>query len=916
MRRLFAVVCVLAVGLTARAESPVKVISIEGVTEYRLANGARVLLFPEVSRPTVTVNMTVLVGSRNEGYGETGMAHLLEHMVFKGTPNHPHVPKDLRDHGANFNGTTNEDRTNYFETMPANDKNLEFGIALECDRLVNSFVKRDDLISEMPVVRNEFERGENNPGSVLDQRIRAAAYEWHNYGKSTIGNRSDIERVPIENLQAFYRKYYQPDNVVLIIAGKFEEPKALALVEKYLGSIPKPDRDLPNAYTEEPAQDGEHLVTLRRVGVVGEVGVAYHIPAASHKDSAPLSLLGGIISQAPNGRLYKALVESKLATNASARAESMHDPGLLFVTASCDAKNIDAVRDVMVKTIESLGERPFTTDEVNKAKVRNKRQAEILQSNGQGMSQALSSAASRGDWRLLFIERDWIASTTADDVNRVAKTYFHQPNRTVGVYIPTSKPTRLSIPGVPSIAAVVKDYKGGVVAAAGEAFDPTPANIDKRTQIIDEGNFKAGLLAKKNRGNTVALVLTLHYGNEDSLKGLTTAAGMLPSLMMAGTKKHDRQALREELDALGVRIRPGAGGGFRGRRGGRGGGGGGSLGQLTFSVEAKRDTLPQALKLLGEILREPAFPQEEFETTQRRSIQFTSSGQTEPGPLAMNRLARSLSPYPSDDVRYSPTLEENLKRVKGVTLDQIKKLYQLQIGGSKAELGVVGDFDPETTVKLVKEILKGWESKVPIRRIDHHVADDVHGATYEILTPDKENAEYLAGVQFPLTDNDPDYPALRIANFIFGGSTLASRIGDRIRQKDGLSYGASSGFTASSRDPVASLTITVSTNPMNIDKVTSDVREELDHFLKDGPTEKELADAKLAFVEGQKVARTTDDAIAAQISSHLDIGRSFAHEAAQEKAILELTPQKVTEAFRKHVDPKKLVIIRAGDFQK
>src|SRR5271170_6279643 len=281
MRRLLAVGLVLFGGFTARAEGPVKVVSIEGVTEYRLANGARVLLFPEVSRPTVTVNLTVLVGSRHEGYGESGMAHLLEHMVFKGTPYHPEVPKTLRDHGASFNGTTNNDRTNYYETMPATDKNLEFGIALECDRLVNSFVKGEDLRSEMTVVRNEFERGENNPGSILNQRITAAAYEWHNYGKSTIGSQSDIERVPIDNLQAFYKKYYQPDNVVLIVAGKFEEAKALALVEKYLGSIPKPDRQLTATYTEEPPQDGERTVTLRRVGVVGSVGAAYHIPSAS-----------------------------------------------------------------------------------------------------------------------------------------------------------------------------------------------------------------------------------------------------------------------------------------------------------------------------------------------------------------------------------------------------------------------------------------------------------------------------------------------------------------------------------------------------------------------------------------------------------------------------------------------------------
>src|SRR5262249_46489030 len=300
MRRLTPVCIVLLWVSTARAEDAARrVASVEGVTEYRLANGARVLLYPETSRPTITVNMTVLVGSRHEGYGETGMAHLLEHMVFMGTPTHPNVPKALRDHGAQFNGTTNVDRTNYFETMPATDENLEFGIRLQADRLVNSYVKREDLASEMSVVRNEFERGENNASSVLMQRIHAAAYEWHNYGKSTIGNRSDIERVPIENLQAFYKKFYQPDNVVLIIAGKFEEAKALALVQKYLGAIPKPNRKLDDTYTEEPAQDGERTVVLRRVGTVGSVGVAYHMPAAAHPDWAPLNLLGGIISQSP-----------------------------------------------------------------------------------------------------------------------------------------------------------------------------------------------------------------------------------------------------------------------------------------------------------------------------------------------------------------------------------------------------------------------------------------------------------------------------------------------------------------------------------------------------------------------------------------------------------------------------------------
>src|SRR5262245_26083892 len=185
---------------SAGAAEPRKVAAVEGITEYQLDNGLRLLLFPDPSRPTVTVNMTVLVGSRHEGYGEAGMAHLLEHMVFKGTPTHSNVPKALRDRGAQFNGTTNSDRTNYFETLTATEDNLEFAIRFEADRLVNSFVRREDLLSEMTVVRNEFERSENSPGNLLGKRIMSTAYEWHNYGKTTIGNRSDIERVPIDNL--------------------------------------------------------------------------------------------------------------------------------------------------------------------------------------------------------------------------------------------------------------------------------------------------------------------------------------------------------------------------------------------------------------------------------------------------------------------------------------------------------------------------------------------------------------------------------------------------------------------------------------------------------------------------------------------------------------------------------------------
>jgi zinc protease len=616
LRRLAAVLATVfgATFLTAAdSVAPKKITTIEGITEYQLDNGLRVLCFPDSSRPTVTVNMTVLVGSRHEGYGETGMAHLLEHMVFKGTPTHPHVPKALQEHGAQFNGTTNFDRTNYFETMPASDANLEFGIHLEADRLVNSYVKREDLISEMTVVRNEFERGENSPDAVLNQRIWAAAYEWHNYGKSTIGNRSDIERVPIENLQAFYKKYYQPDNAVLVVAGKFDEAKALGLVQKCFGAIPRPQRKLDTTYTEEPAQDGERVVTLRRVGDGGIVGIAYHVPAGPHADFPAVQVLANILTTQPSGRLYKALVETKKAATVGGSAQAYHDPGLFEVTAHvAQGQSLEEVRTTLLKLVETFAAEGPSQEELNRAKQQLLNQRRLDRTETSQVAVGLSNWAAQGDWRLYFLNRDRIGGVTGDDVRNVAAKYLQPSNRTVGQFVPTQKPERVAIPGTPDVKQLVANYQGREAIAAGEEFDYSPANIAQRTRIsaLPDG-IKVAMLPKKTRGDAVHAHLTIRYGNEENLKDLTTAAGFLGQLMMHGTKNLSRQQLQDELDKLQARLSSGGMIGGGGRRGGFGGGMGGGYGSVSFDIQAKRDTLPAVLGLLQQVLREPTLSSEE-----------------------------------------------------------------------------------------------------------------------------------------------------------------------------------------------------------------------------------------------------------------------------------------------------------------
>lgn len=885
----------------AETASPMSITSIEGIHEYRLANGLKVLLFPDDSKPTMTVNLTVFVGSRHEGYGEAGMAHLLEHMLFKGTPTHAKIPKELQSRGADYNGTTWVDRTNYYETLPASDENLEFAIKLEADRMVNSYVKGEDLISEMTVVRNEFERGENSPGYVLAQRMMATSFEWHNYGKSTIGNRADIERVPIENLQRFYRKYYQPDNAMLVIAGRFDEQKALAFTEQYFGVIPKPERILEATYTEEPAQDGERMVTLRRVGDVAVVGTVYHIPSGASPDFAAVDVLESILTQQPAGRLYKALVEQKKAADVSGAAFAWHDPGVMRIMAEVAAGNSpEAVLDTMLDTLDLVVDRGVTAEEVDRARQRLLKQRELSASDTAELAVELSEWAAQGDWRLYFLFRDRLEKVTVEDVNRVARAYLQPSNRTVGLYIPTEQPQRTAIPATPSLTEMIGEYKGREVAATGEAFDVSPANIDARTERRAIDGIQVAFLPKKTRGESVVFRLTLRYGTAESLAGMTKAADLLPILMTRGTKQLTRQQLQDQLDHNLAVLRATGG-----------------AGEATFIIQTKRDKLSAALGLLQQILREPTLPKSELEILRRQLRSDLEQGQTDPQSLAVRLVQRTLSPYPQDDVRYIPTIEEELKRVEELDVAEIKKLYTDYLGSHAGQIVVVGDFDADATFKQLEGLVGGWEAQQKYSRIPREAYLDVPEQRFvRIETPDKANAFYFGGEVVAMSDQNPDYPALLIGNYIFGAGALSSRLGDRVRQQEGLSYGVGSVFRALSLDERASLSLYAITNPGNIDKVVTAIQEELARLLKEGVTDAELNAARQGYLQNQEVSRTDDPTLARLLEESLYTSRTMKFYADQEEIICKLTPESVLAVLRKHIDPQRLFIAVAGDFAK
>jgi zinc protease len=890
----------------AQESSTKQVASIEGITEYRLSNGTQVLLFPDASKSMVTVNMTVFVGSRHEGYGEAGMAHLLEHMLFKGTPNHPKVPDELMNRGADFNGTTWLDRTNYYESLPAAtpeqaSQNLEFAIRLEADRLMNSFVKGEDLVSEMTVVRNEFERGENSPSRILMQRVQSAAYDWHNYGRSTIGNRSDIERVPIDRLQAFYRKFYRPDNVMVVVAGKFEEQQGLELVEKYFGALEAPAVPMDRTYTTEPAQDGERMVVLRRVGNTQLIQVAYHVPSGANREYAAVEMLAYIFGTEPSGRLYRNLVLPELASSTSTMSMALHDPGLIMFTAQVPTeKSIESAREKLLETIEGVSQTPITADELKRAQTQFEKDRELRATDTKSIAIELSEWAAQGDWRLYFLFRDFVEELTPEECTQAAVKYLTRNNRTLGMFLPSETSERIDIPAKPDLEQLLADYTGRATIEAGEQFDPEPAAIEARTE---RGKLSTGLktawLPKKTRGNSVNIEINLRYGNEQSLLPFVTAIEFLPEMLMRGTKKLNHEQLADRLDDLRSQVSVS-----------------GTNGLLSVSIETKRDKLAELMPLVGEILREPAFDSNELEVIRRQAISGNEARMTEPTVLASIALRRALAPFPSSNIRYVPTLQERIERYRQVTIEEVAQLHATQLNGHHGEVTAIGDFDPQEMIAACEAIFAGWSSNVKQERIAQPAITDIPGRMEEILTPDKANAVLYGGEQIAMRDDDPNYGALIIGNYIMGGGALSSRLGDRVRQKEGLSYSVGTGITAHPIDQRTNLTLFAITNPENRDRLVQVIREELELLLKDGITASELEKAKLGFLQSEQLERTQDSTLATVMAGTLFAGRTMDYYTQLESQISQLDIESVNAALRKYIDIERLVIFTAGDFAK
>jgi zinc protease len=903
MRFILIAILSLSVLVTVQAQtSPRLVTTVEGIKEYELNNGLRVLLIPDASQTNIAINIVYKVGSRHEGYGESGMAHLLEHMLFKQCKKFVDIKKAIAEKGAQANGTTWYDRTNYYEILSASDENLRWAIDMEADRMINSKILPEELKKEFSVVRNEFEIGENYPSGVLNERILSSMFLWHNYGKSTIGSKEDIERVKAENLKVFYKKYYQPDNAVLVISGKFDEKKALGYVQQYFGPIPKPTRVLQPTYTVEPPQDGERNVTLSRTGDIQYIGMAYHTPPVADKDYMANYTLVEILTNDPSGILYKNLVETKLASKVGGYTMTLYDPGFSYFQCEVPKdKSLDSAKHALFSTADAIGDMNFTEEDLTRAKNTIMKNFENLTSRTNDMNIALTEYIGAGDWRLLFLSRDRLEKMTVADVKAAAKRYYKPSNRTAGIFKPeATTPDRTVVSETPDIAKLLNGYKGKEVAAQKANFENTMPNIQKNTEYGKLANgARYALLEKPTKGDKIRATITLRFGDEKSLMNKGTAAYILADMLKTGTTTRTKKQIADELDKIKTNISFGGGGS-----------------NLSININTDKQNLPAALALLEDLLKNPKFDAAEFDKVILDAKANIEAGKSDPQTLAGEKLEKMTTNYPVGHPLYASSADEDLADLSKLKLDDVKKFYADFVGANNSVSVFVGELDKKVITDFLGNTFGKWNSKASFAEVEPKYFE-TKSTTETINTPDKTNAMMLGGLNMNLSRKHPDYAAIVMANDLLGGGAfLSSRIAQRLRENEGMSYGAGSFIDVEVKYNTGTWGLYAFFNPLYKGRLDSALRNEVDKAIKGGFTADELAKAKKSFEEQMRTTLGSNDNLAGIIQSYMLTDRDLDEFTKFTDKMNALSLEAVNAALRKHFDPSKLVLIYGGDFEK
>lgn len=893
-----------------------KVQELSGIEEYLYQpNGMSILLVQDNSAPVVTVQVVYRVGSKHEVTGNTGSTHLLEHLNFKGTPTFNKkkgtaIFTVLQNVGAQMNATTWYDRTNYFETIPSDQ--IELALHIESDRMRNSLLLKEDKDAEMTVVRNEFERGENNPNSVLNKEIWSTAYMAYPYHHSTIGWRSDIENMPIEVLRKFYNTYYWPDNATLTIIGNFEKSNLFTLVDKYFSKIEKAPVAMPQPYTTEPEQFGPRRVVINKPGQQGVVSVSYKIPGRLEKDFPALTVLSNIIGSGTSSLVNKKFVDTGVALYGYSSATNYQEVNLFSVNLGFTAdKKHEEMNAKILELIEDVKKNGVSQVDIDRI-VSKLNSETILSRDGSGsIAGELTEAIAGGDWKDYINGSKRLSEVTVEDVNRVAKTYLIENQSTTGYFVPVQqggssakengaakfvdsdskvffRDPKMSdensienASSLNSIAEIQSAYETIEASSKGEKF------IRKEVAGIDVVSVKTGAKDFVTINASFPIADYFKDGSNQQVPDLMT------QLLNSGTTKNNKFAFSEKLEKIGVSLDVSS-----------------DKSKINISFKCLKNNVNQAISLLAEELRYPLFDAKEFKLLKDQNISGLKQQQNDPGKQGFIALMQAM--YPKENPNYKQDVDMSVSDLENMTIEDLKAFHKKYFGTKGMHLVAVGDVDTKALYTALNASFKGWSGGIDIlpKAIEPVKVDAI---TKTVFIPQKPSAELFIGQYTGVKRNDKEFIPLYVGTSILGGG-FSGRLMMTVRDNDGLTYNIASrlaGFDSTG----GYWFVNGSFNPSLFEKGLDATMVQVQKWSKDGVTEEELLAKKSNLIGSFKVGLATTAGLAGTILAALERGYTPDYIDQYPKEIQNVTLEEVNQSIKKYIDLNKFIVIKSGSLE-
>lgn len=873
----------------------------KGIKEFQLSNGLKILIKENDSIPLVTFSIWYKVGSRNETNDLRGLAHFLEHMMFKGTNKFKkgEISDVIQSVGGVFNAFTFSDGTAYYETV--SPKYLEKMLEIESSRIKNSLLDKKELELEKNVVLSELEGNLNNPASLLDQKLRYEAYNQNPYKHPTIGYINDIKNITPEKMRDFYRAYYNPQNATIILTGDIKEKNALALINKYFGRI-KNNKSKDLEIKLDKLQTKEKRVTVKKAGSTKLLEIAYHISDAKSYDIYPLNIIEEILIKSKKSKLNKALIEKGLVTEVSGGAEANIDPGLFYIVTSLTPHTKHkTVEKIIIQEISNLIKNPPSNKEITAAK--NRIKASYLFNLDGTYNQAINLGFFEiiNNWQQAVDWPDSIDKVTQKDVKDVLDKYFKNTNRTVGYFIPEFKKGQ-KYESIPIEINKTHNLTGNKIKSINKQITTKPENDSFNTFHYEERDLSDNSKLFLYKGVDIPITIingAIKGGESLLLKNKECECELISSLLEKGSKNYTKEQIEDLLDHTGSQINFTC-----------------DEESFKFKVYSLNENLEDTIDLLTDLLLNPIFNAQETKKEKKKLAAEITELKDDTYEIAKRKLSQLI--FPKDHIYYLDDFDNDIKKIKGINKKDLIKAHELIIKNNKLLISVVTNIEGDSLNKLINKIDKNITLDTKKADCKINIPDiKINDSPLEKITyvHDKPQSDVFLGHAGLLKRTDPDFYKIYIANHILGGSSLTSRLAKNVRDNSGLVYTVISYLDASLGE--GEFGIYFGANNQNVDKAIKIIKNELDAFVKAGISKDELNKAKKSIVDSfisRNLATYSSITSTILAIEFYELGNDYVKNYP--KIINSITLDDINKTIKKYFHPEKINTSIAGEYKK